>query len=526
MRKTEKTRRIKWAVFLPPFLLTIVCVIYNFINSASFAGTMSALYYGILNHFGWMFLGGPLFMLFVLIWVCFTPLGNVVLGGKDAVPIFDKKTWYYVALCTTVACGIVFWAAAEPIQHYLNPPASLGIEGGTPAAATYSMAIVFNNWTLMPYAIYCVVTVMFAFAYYNMKKEYSLGSCLAPIVKEKYEKPVGTLVDIVCIFTLVAGLAASLGVGILNLNGALTNMFSLISSPFVWAVIIAVVTATFVVSSVSGVSKGIKFLSNFNVYVYGLILLLTLMFGGVVFILNFGMESIAMWLDNFFRISLFTGAAAKDTWAQDWPVFYMGNWAAWAPISGVFLAKISKGRTVKECILLNLFATALFSILWFMIISGATLNMVMNHPGSGLTEAFAMGYENVIYCLFDNLPLSVITKILFFVAVFVSFVTASDSTTVAISDLCCHSDKENPEKSDTPAFVKILWGVIISVLTWIMMSIGEGITGMKMLSNIGGLPALIFVLLITTALIRVAKNPKKFDRTQADGVMGENAETN
>jgi len=526
MRKTEKTRRIKWAVFLPPFLLTIVCVIYNFINSASFAGTMSALYYGILNHFGWMFLGGPLFMLFVLIWVCFTPLGNVVLGGKDAVPIFDKKTWYYVALCTTVACGIVFWAAAEPIQHYLNPPASLGIEGGTPAAATYSMAIVFNNWTLMPYAIYCVVTVMFAFAYYNMKKEYSLGSCLAPIVKEKYEKPVGTLVDIVCIFTLVAGLAASLGVGILNLNGALTNMFSLISNPFVWAVIIAVVTATFVVSSVSGVSKGIKFLSNFNVYVYGLILLLTLMFGGVVFILNFGMESIAMWLDNFFRISLFTGAAAKDTWAQDWPVFYMGNWAAWAPISGVFLAKISKGRTVKECILLNLFATALFSILWFMIISGATLNMVMNHPGSGLTEAFAMGYENVIYCLFDNLPLSVITKILFFVAVFVSFVTASDSTTVAISDLCCHSDKENPEKSDTPAFVKILWGVIISVLTWIMMSIGEGITGMKMLSNIGGLPALIFVLLITTALIRVAKNPKKFDRTQADGVMGENAETN
>lgn len=516
MKKNAKTRRIRWTVFLPPFLLTVACVIYNFINSASFAGTMSALYYGILNQFGWMFLSGPLFMLFVLIWVCFTPLGNVVLGGKDAKPIFDRKTWYYVALCTTVACGIVFWAAAEPIQHYLYPPASLGIEGGTPEAATYSMAIVFNNWTLMPYAIYCTVTVMFAFAYYNMKKEYSLGSCLAPIVKAKYEKTVGTVVDIVCIFTLVAGLAASLGVGILNLNGALTNMFGLTSGPFVWAVIIAVVTAAFVLSSVSGLTKGIKFLSNFNVYVYFLILLLTLLFGGIVFILNFGIESVALWLDHFFRISLFTGAAAKDTWAQDWPVFYMGNWAAWAPISGVFLAKISRGRTVRECIFLNLFATALFSIVWFMIISGATLNMVMNHPGSGLAEAFAMGYENVIYCLFDNLPLSVITKVLFFAAVFISFVTASDSTTIAISDLCCHSNPEAPEESCTPPLVKILWGVIISVLTWIMMSIGEGITGMKMLSNIGGLPALIFVLLITAALMKVAKNPKKYDRTQAE----------
>lgn len=511
-------KKIRWEVFLPPFLLVVVCVIYNFVNSASFANTMSALYYSILNQFGWMFLGGPLFMLFVLIWVCFSPLGKIVIGGKDAKPIFDKKTWYYVALCTTVACGIVFWAAAEPIQHYLYPPESLGIEGGTPKAATYSMAIVFNNWTLMPYAIYCTVTVMFAFAYYNMKKEYSLGSCLAPIVKKKYERPVGTIVDIVCIFTLVAGLASSLGVGILNLNGALTNMFGLSSGRFVWAVIIAAVTTTFIVSSVSGLTKGIKFLSNFNVYVYMLILALTLLFGGTVFILNFGMESIAAWLNDFFNIALFTGAAAKDTWAQDWPVFYMGNWAAWAPISGVFLAKISKGRTVRECILLNLFATALFSVVWFMIISGATLNMVMNHPGSGLTEAFAMGYENVIYRLFDNLPLNIITKALFFVAVFISFVTASDSTTVAISDLCCHNNQQDSGQSASPAWVKILWGMIISVLTWIMMSIGEGITGMKMLSNIGGLPALIFVLLITAALIKVARNPQRYDRTQAENL--------
>lgn len=507
-------KRIKWGVFLPPFMLLIACVIYNFIDTSSFAKLTVDTYSAILKNFGWLFLGGPFCMLIVLIWVYFSPLGNVVLGGKDATPIFDKKTWYFVALCTTIGCGIVFWAAAEPIQYYLYPPVSSGIEAQTPAAAVFSMTVVYNNWTLLPYSIYCIVAVMFAFSYYNMKQEYSLGSCITPLTNGKHKTLFGNIIDSISVFCLVAGVSSAVGIATLNLNGALSNMFGIESNSFVWGLIIAVLVISFVLSAVSGIMNGIKKLSDFNVYVYIGLLALIVLFGGIVFILGFGIETVAAWFTDFFKISLYTGTAASDSWAQDWPIFYMGSWAAWAPISGVFLGKISKGRTVKECIKMNLIATAAFSVLWFMIISGATMNMVLTNPECGLLEAFAMGYENVIYALFDNLPLSVITKILFFIAVFVSLVTACDSNTVAISDLCCYGNKENPDESDTPAWLKIVWGVLIAVITWIMMVVGDGLTGMKMMANIGGLPAMIVIVAIMFALIKVAKAPEKYDKTK------------
>ena len=508
----DMLKKTRWNVFLPPFLFLLACVVFNFIDTNKFTEACGTVYNGILQNFGWANLAGPFCMIIALLYVYFSPLGEYVIGGKNAKPLFDKRTWFFIALCTTIACGIVFWAAAEPLQHYLYPPESLNIEPASSEAAVFSMTVIFTHYTLMPYATYTIVTVMFAFAYYNMKKKFSIGSCLAPFVPEKHEGKVGIVVDVIAIFALCAGLAASLGIGVLNINGALTNMLGLPSNSITWLVIIVCVTAFFVLSAISGIVKGIKVLSDMNVYLYLFLIALIFLCGGTVFILEFGLESIAKWLSTFFERCLFTGASTGDPWSDNWTIFYMGNWFAWAPITGVFLGRISRGRKVKEVIKVNLFATSIFCMIWFIIISGATLNFAMHDPDCGLIEAFNLGYENAIYCLLDNLPLAAITKVLFFIAVVISFITAADSNTVAIAGLCCNSDGE--EDPESPAALKILWGVIISAVTWIMMSVGDGMTGIKILSNVGGFPAMILVICIMFALIRVARSPEKYNKVE------------
>ena len=504
-----KSLKINYSVFLPPFVLLVLCVIHNFADGAGFASSMTSAYYWILNNFGWLFLFSVVVILFVCIYICFAPFGSTVIGGKDAKPMMKWGTWFSITLCTTVAAGIVFWAAAEPVQHLLHPPASSGIEPMSAQAALFSMSQVYIHWTFLPYGIYTICTVMFAFGYYNMKKTCSLGAAVSPIVPDKHVNKANTVIDIVCVFSLVAGLAASLGVAVLNINGGLNRIFGISSNPTVWAIIIGVTVGVFLISAVSGVMKGIKLLSDINVYIYYGILVLVLLFGGTVFIFSFGAESLGDFFSGFFSKALFTGAATKDTWAQDWPMFYFGNWMAWAPISAVFLGRISYGRKVKQIVIMNLVITSVFSIAWFMVISGATINLAMNKPSSGIIESFSAGYEYVIYQLFENLPLTSILVPVFLVCVFISFVTASDSTTVAISSVCTAGI--NPEDPDAPKSMKILWGLIIAVVTWIMMSVGEGITGVKMLSNIGGLPTMFYILFVTYSALKVARHPEKYD---------------
>ncbi len=512
-----KTKSLNKIVFIPSAVLFCSCIILSVVDNALFAQMTTAFYQWILDNLGWLFLLSVLVVLLVCIGLYFSRFGEIVIGGQKAEPIMSKWNWFSITLCTTIASGIVFWGAAEPVQHILYPPASSGIEPMTGDAATFAMAAVFRHWTFLPYALYTILTVAFAFAYYNMRQSFSLGSVIAPIVKDKYRKPVGYAVDLICVFALVAGLGASLASGVLSINGGLNKLFGIGSNAFVWGLIILIVLGVTAMAAVTGITRGIKHLSNFNVAVYAVILAFLLLFGGTIFIFSFGVEGIGEFIGTFFQETLFTGAASGDSWPKEWSMFYFGNWFAWAPITAVFLGRISYGRKVKEVIAMNLFVTSLFGVLWFVIVSGATVNQLMHVPDSGIIEAYNAGYENVIYQLFKNLPLSQVFIPLYLIAVIASFATAADSTTTAIAGIC--SKGIAPDSSEAPAWLIILWTVIVGFVTWIMMSIGEGITGIKMLSNIGGLPAMFLIILVVVSIIRVAKNPNKYnliDREQCE----------
>ena len=214
------------------------------------------------------------------------------------------------------------------------------------------------------------------------------------------------------------------------------------------------------------------------------------------------------YISGFFGRSLYTGAFETDHWAGSWPVFYMSSWMAWAPITAVFLGRIAYGRKIRELITMNLLAASLFSVIWFSVLSGSTIHFTLNVADSGIAEAFEAGIENTIYQLFANMPAAGLLTVIFLAAVFLSLVTAADSTTIAMADLSANGIQ--PESPDSPNWIKAVWVVLMAAVAMIMMGVGNGADGLKMITNIGGLPAAVFLIFVVTGGIKILFRPDTY----------------
>ena len=503
---------IKPLVFWPPFLLLLGAVIFSFVNEAGFAAMTTGANNWLIKNFGWAFSMTGFLMVLIVLVIYFSPFARVKIGGSKAKPLLNKWQWFSITLCTTIAIGILFWGTAEPIYHLIYPPASLGLEPGSAEAAIFAMSTMYLHWTFTPYALYCVPALMFAFAYYNMKKPFSLGATLTPLVGDKATGKAGQAVDAICLYALVAGMAASLATGILTISGGLNSIAGIGSNPFTWAIIGTVIISTFIISATTGLMRGIRILSDINTKIFFGIIAFIFVFGPTAFLLNLGAESFGHYLTHFFEKNLFTGAAAGDQWPQWWTTFYWANWLAWAPITALFLGRISYGHTVKDFIKMNFFFPAIFGAIWITVFSATSINFQMN--GVDLLGALNnVGPEAVGFTIFKQLPISGLIIPFFLFIAFLSFVTAADSNTTAmggISTACISPDSPEP-----PTFIKVVWGLTVGIVAWVMLSFA-GVDGIKMLSNLGGFPAMILVLAVALGLIMVVSNPRKFDTFKED----------
>lgn len=512
-RKNEKTVHLslrKW-VFFPPWLLLIALVIVSLINEEQFLNGMNLAQGIILDNFGWMFNLTTLICLITVVFVWNSPLGKVRIGGRKAKPMMGFVDLSWITLCTTVAAGILFWGCAEPMYHMYAPAVAEGVEVGSAGAALFAMKAMYLEWTWSPYSIYTVATVLFAFVFYNMRQSFSIGSAFIPVFGKKVKNYSG-IIDIICLFALVLGMAASLGTGTLTMAGGIEKVFGIESGPVSWGVIIVAIVVTFIISSISGVMKGIRRLSSLNGQVYLLLLVFLLVFGPTAFMLNFAVESFGAYLEGFFGISLLTGAVTEDSWAMSWPVFYWCVWMAWAPISGVFLGKILRGYTVRDAIKCNLIIPAVFSTIWMGLFSTATIYYEMH--GAGMYDSLVnYGTESVVYKVFEQLPLSAVIIPFYLVVVFITFVTAADSNTNAMSGLCV--DGITVDNQESPSWLKVCWGVSLGLLTWVVLSFA-GIDGIKAASNLGGFPMLFVIIVMMTGLLKISRNPQKYDVFKED----------
>jgi choline-glycine betaine transporter len=496
--------RLRLPVLLPPLLPLLACAgygLYDPVGLIDYAGGASDW---VLRHFDWLFAWSSFAFLLLLGVVYISPLGRRTIGGVGAERLLSPWRWFAVTACTTIATGILFWGIAEPVYHLSAPPPA-----GADDPAVFALSTLFLHWTLTPYAIYTVGGLLFALGFYSHGQPFSLSTLLRPVVGERVHLRAGAVVDAVCLFALVAGMAASLGAGTLALYGGLTGYLGVgadvpiaiwTSGTGIGLIILAIVGA-FSISAASGLQRGIRILSNYNII--GFILLAGFVFitGPVGEVLTLSGRALLEFVVTFVPRNLGLDPGIPTNWSHDWTSFYWANWYAWAPVTALFLGRLGRGYTVRQFIQVNLLATSIFGALW-MICFGATALVLDGQSGDLLSATLAeRGPEALAYVLLEQLPLLRYSAVLFLVLIFLSYVTAADSNVSAMSALSVRGI--SPQSAEAPIGVKLLWGAVIGLVSWILVAYA-GLDGIRLISTLGGFPAMLLFLLGAVGLGRLA----------------------
>lgn len=490
--------KLRPLVFWMPLVVFILIVVLSLISPQAFLKVATSLNNGILAVFSNVFAWAAFCFLLTCIWAAFSPLGKVKIGGAEAEPLLSRWNWVAITLTTTIAVGILFWATAEPIYHLYDPGGG-AIEPGSREAAGFSMVSLYMHWSFTPYAIYTITGLTFALVYYNLKKPFSLSSPISVLIGRPIPKIAADGLDGVALLALLFGLSASLGSGIMSISGGIARLTPLSTGPVMLSVVAILIVAAFFISSASGLHKGIRILSDINTKIFIALIAFVLFAGPTIAILEFGGRSILQYASELIPRSILQEPFNNRAWLNSWTVFYFANWMAWAPLAALFLGKIARGYTVRDYILVNLVVPAFFSIFWMTIFGGFALNIEMNNPQVLNTVLEGPGPEHVLYAVLDYLPLAVFLAFLVTFISFLSYVTAADSNMDVIANLCLEESLEQAPKRSVVS-LKLIWAMLVGFAAWIMTSL-SGIDGIKMLSNLGGFPALFIIITFNVVLI-------------------------
>jgi glycine betaine transporter len=453
--------------------------------------------------FGWMFVLTTAAFVVFSGYLALSRYGNIRLGPDDALPEFSTFSWVSMMFATGMGIGLIFWGVAEPLTHLNAPPMGMA-EPGTPAAARLAMEYTFFHWGLHPWAIYAVIGL--AIAYFAYRKEYGnlISATFRPLIGDAAGRAPGKAIDIVAIFATLFGSATSLGLGALQITGGLDNVFSGGSESVALALLVIwVLTACFVVSAVTGIEKGVQFLSNANAVAAVVLVFFLFVVGPTVFILSTFTEGMGAYLTQLPTMSGRTGAFDTDqaAWLNGWTIFYWAWWISWTPFVGMFIARISKGRTIRQFVVYVILVPSLVSFVWFSILGGAAFDLQLNQ-GKDLGQQLAdEGTESILFTVLRDYPLASITVVLAIFLIAIFFITGADSASIVMGMLSQHGEEE-PKRS-----LVIFWGVaqgaVASVLLW---SGGDDLrAGLTALQNLVIIVGGAFMLVIIAMCVSLMK---------------------
>jgi len=433
----------------------------------------------------WVVAGAVLFTLFL----AFSRYGDLVLGEDDEEPAYSRGAWFSMLFAAGMGIGLVFWGAAEPISHYGSAPP--GVAPGTPEAAAAAMRYSFFHWGLHPWAVYCLVAL--AIGFFQFRR--GLPATIGVTVSELPRAPAWTagLVDMLALIATVFGVATSLGFGALQINAGLNAVFGMpIGAP--WQVGIVLVTAlAFVGSALSGVDRGVKWLSSANLVLAALLALFVFVVGPTIAILDTFTTTLGAYISEFVRMSLrLTPFRGDNTWVGDWTVFYWAWWISWSPFVGLFIARISRGRTIREFVVGTLLAPALAAFAWFSVFGGTALFLEI-FQGASLAAAVKADAAVALFKLFEYLPLTSLLSVLAIVLIVVFFVTSGDSATLVLAML---AERGNPHPA---ARTKLVWGVLVTLLAVALLLAG-GLKALQSAAIVFALPFAVVIVLMAWSL--------------------------
>ncbi len=486
-------KRSLGAVFYVSVGISALFVLWGVLAPTNLGEVMGEALNWVTGNFGWSYLVIGLGILLFLVFLAASPLGSIRLGKDTDRPEFSTLSWLAMILSAVMGIGLISYGVAEPISHLATPPHGLA-EPGTPDAALRALQYSYFDWGLHAWGIFAIFGLAIAYSTHRKGRPTLVSAMFEPLLGDKVHGPVGKTIDVLAVFATLFGTTTSLGLGAQQINNGLDRLFGISVTTPAQVVIIAVVTVLFTLSAITGVSKGIKYLSQTSTTLGIALFVFILVVGPTVFLVNLFIESLGLWASDFFRMSLQGTAFGDLEWMQWWTYFMLAWWVSWGAFVGVFLARISRGRTIRGFIVGVMVVPSLVFFIWFCVFGGTAMYVDMFEGGT-IAEQTTADLNSAFFATLDHFPLAAVTSAIAVFLVVMFFVSGADANTYVLSMMTSHGTM-SPKRS-----VLILFGVLTGATAIVLMLAG----GLQALQNtviVTSFPFLIIIAGLTVSFYK------------------------
>lgn len=492
-------------VFYVSIVIVVGIVLMGIVMPESLESITSSTQGFITSSFGWFYLGIVSVFVVVCFYLLVSPVGQIKLGKQEDKPDFSRPTWISMLFSAGVGIGLIFYGTAEPISHYAvsSPTGEIGTDQGIKDA----MRFTFFHWGIHAWAIYGSVALAIAYFTYRKGERVLISRTLRPLIGKHVDGSVGNVIDVIAVISTVIGVATTLGFGAMQINGGLSYLFGFPINMTTQTVIVIIVTALFMISALTGLRKGIKILSNLNMGLSAVFFLIVFAFGSTLFTLNLFIDTIGEYIQNFFTMSFRSAPTNEEarSWINGWTIFYWSWWIAWSPFVGIFIARVSKGRTIREFVVYVLLVPSLIGFLWFTTFGSAAIIAEI----SGLVSISSLAPEESLFGVLEGFPFSMALSILAILIIITFFITSADSGTFVLGMMTTNGS-QNPSNQ-----IKVTWGIFLSVTALALLYSG----GLQALQNTMIIIALPFSVIMGLMVISFLKSLQKEAREMGIGQL-------
>ncbi|HCJ28005.1 MAG TPA: choline transporter [Pseudomonas sp.] len=482
-------------VFYGSAVLILALVIYSAAFSDHAQSVFSQVQTWIIANVSWLYILAVAVILLMVALLAISRYGNIKLGPDHSEPDYSNLTWFSMLFSAGMGIGLMFFGVAEPVMHFVSPPVG---EGGTIDAAREAMKITFFHWGLHAWAIYAIVAMILAYFSYRHGLPLTLRSALYPLIGERIHGPIGHAVDIFAIIGTVLGVATSLGLGVTQINTGLNHLYGVPISVPVQIGLIAGTTVLATISVVTGLDKGVRRLSELNLSLAVLLMLLVLIAGPTVFILQTFVQNTGNYFSQIVTATFNLYAYEPNDWIGGWTLFYWGWWLAWSPFVGLFIARISRGRTIREFVTGVLLVPTAFTLLWMTVFGDTAIHMILWDHVTSLGEAIEQDSSLALFAFLEHFPFSSLLSLIAIIMVVVFFVTSADSGALVV-DMLASGGQEG-----TPARQRIFWAGSMGVVA-IALLLADGLTALQTATIASALPFTIALLCSMWGLLKALR---------------------
>lgn len=508
--------RVNRPVFIASALLIVGFIIFGSLFGELAGEVFNQLQSFITHRFRWLFIILMNVAVVFSLYIALSRYGDIRLGHQTEHPEYSLLSWFGMLFSAGIGIGLLYWGTAEPLYHFMSPPMG---QAETVETAKQAMSISFLHWGIHAWALYCVVALSLAYFHYRRGLPLSIRSVLYPLIGQKIYGKWGHVVDTLAVFGTMFGVVTSLGLGAMQINAGFSNVFGIPNNVPVQLCLIAIITAMATLSVMMGLDKGIKRLSDINIVLTVLLLGFMLFFGPTQFIIDSFIENIGNYVSQLIPLGFWSEAYSNTDWQANWTIFYWAWWVSWSPFVGIFVARISRGRTIREFIFGVLFIPMLLLFFWFTTFGGSAVHMELM-GNYGLIEAVKADYGSAIFKLIEYYPLTKPLTLVIVVMIMLWFVTSSDSASLVIDMLTAGGDT-NP-----PKIQRLFWALSQGVIAAVLLVAG-GLSALQAVAIIAGFPFAIVVFVMMYCLWRgLTRDRLTLYRNQQWYITAESAEHN